>query len=90
MTLPICTCEGGGGGGCVCVVLCCVVLWSHSLTPRCLLARSYLDSIDRIMDADYICTDEDILKSRVRTSGIVEEKYKIDGVDFVYVGRAPC
>ena len=55
-----------------------------------MLARSYLDSIDRIMDADYICTDEDILKSRVRTSGIVEEKYKIDGVDFVYVGRAPC
>lgn len=46
-------------------------------------ADYYLDSIDRIMDADYICTDEDILKSRVRTSGIVEEKYKIDGVDFV-------
>lgn len=46
-------------------------------------ADYYLDSIDRIMDADYVCTDEDILKSRVRTSGIVEERYKIDGVDFV-------
>mmetsp|Transcript_87322 Transcript_87322/g.243147 ORF Transcript_87322/g.243147 Transcript_87322/m.243147 type:complete len:353 (-) Transcript_87322:196-1254(-) len=46
-------------------------------------AEYYFESIDRIMADDYTATVTDILKSRVRTSGIVEEKYKIDGVDFV-------
>lgn len=46
-------------------------------------ADYYFENIERIMGPEYIATVPDILKSRVRTSGIVEEKYKIDGVDFV-------
>jgi GTPase SAR1 family protein len=46
-------------------------------------ADYYFDNIERIMGPEYIATVTDILKSRVRTSGIVAEKYKIDGVDCV-------
>ena len=35
------------------------------------------------MAADFKASVADILKSRVRTSGIVEEIYRIDGVEFV-------
>lgn len=46
-------------------------------------AGDFLNSIDRIAAPGYIASQSDVLKSRVRTSGIVEEPYKIDGVDFV-------
>jgi hypothetical protein len=39
--------------------------------------------VDKIAAPGYVATVEDLLKSRVRTSGIVEEAYRIDGVDFV-------
>lgn len=42
----------------------------------------YCKEIDRIKAADYIPNPQDILRARVRTSGIVEEQYKIDGVTF--------
>lgn len=46
-------------------------------------APYYFASIDRIMAPDYLATEQDILHSRVRTSGIVEEAYIIDSVPFV-------
>jgi hypothetical protein len=52
---------------------------------------SYFNKIDTISSPSYVATMDDLLKSRVRTSGIVEEAYRIDGVDFVCVGvLAPC
>jgi hypothetical protein len=47
----------------------------------------YADEIDRISAAGYIPTQQDVLQARVRTSGIVEEKYVIDGVPFVMFGK---
>lgn len=47
----------------------------------------YCKEIDRIMQPNYIPTQQDILQARVRTSGIVEEKYIIDGVQFVMFGK---
>lgn len=44
--------------------------------------KSYFNDIDRIMKSDYVPTQQDMLLARVRTSGIVTEKYVIDGVDF--------
>jgi hypothetical protein len=41
--------------------------------------------MDRICAPGYKATDDDILRSRVRTSGIVEEAYIIDQVHFVCV-----
>ena len=45
--------------------------------------KYYCEQIDRIMAADYVPNNQDILRARVRTSGIVEENYKIDDVSFV-------
>ena len=43
----------------------------------------YMENIDRLAAPGYIPSVDDILRARVRTSGIVEETYKIDSVDFV-------
>ena len=43
---------------------------------------AYFDSLDRISSFGYTPTDEDILLSRVRTTGIVEEAYEIEGATF--------
>ena len=43
----------------------------------------YMNELDRISETGYVPTVDDILRARVRTSGIVEESYKIDGVEFV-------
>jgi tRNA U34 5-carboxymethylaminomethyl modifying GTPase MnmE/TrmE len=40
------------------------------------------ENLDRICESNYIPTEQDILHARVRTSGIVEERYEIDGVNF--------
>ncbi len=45
-------------------------------------AKYFFKEIDRIAEPNYIATIDDALQSRVRTSGIVEEKYSIDGVPF--------
>ncbi|KAL3816027.1 hypothetical protein ACHAXA_010332 [Cyclostephanos tholiformis] len=44
--------------------------------------KYYFNEIDRIMKKGYVATQQDMLLARVRTSGIVTEKYIIDGVDF--------
>jgi len=46
-------------------------------------AAYYFDKITAISAPGYVANMDDLLKSRVRTSGIVEEAYKIGGVDFV-------
>ena len=44
--------------------------------------KAYFKDIDRIMADDYVATQQDMLLARVRTSGIVTEKYIIDGTPF--------
>jgi hypothetical protein len=44
--------------------------------------KYYFNEIERIMQDDYVATQQDMLLARVRTSGIVTEKYVIDGKDF--------
>ena len=45
--------------------------------------KYYMLEIDRIAAPDWVPTNADILRSRVRTTGIQEETYLIDGVEFV-------
>jgi len=45
--------------------------------------KYYCENIDRISSANYIPDVQDILRARVRTSGIVEETYIIDNVTFM-------
>ena len=44
--------------------------------------KYYFNEIDRIMKDDYVATQQDMLMARVRTSGIVTERYVIDGAQF--------
>jgi len=44
--------------------------------------KYYFNEIDRIMEESYVATQQDMLLARVRTSGIVTEKYIIDGSSF--------
>lgn len=44
--------------------------------------KYYFDRIDTIKLPDYLPNQDDILYSRVRTSGIVTESYEIDGTTF--------
>jgi len=43
----------------------------------------YMENIDRIGANDYVPNEQDVLRARVRTSGIIEEAYSIDKVPFV-------
>ncbi len=45
----------------------------------------YFRKIEQISARGYLPTDEDILASRVRTCGIVEETYVIENVEFVII-----
>lgn len=44
--------------------------------------HSYFDSIDRLSAKDYLPTDQDVLRSRVKTTGITETKFMVG--DLVY------
>lgn len=48
----------------------------------------YAKDIERITAPGYTPTQQDILQARVRTSGIVEEKFVIDMVPFVMFGKS--
>jgi hypothetical protein len=39
-----------------------------------------MENMDRILKKDFLPNNQDILRSRVRTSGIVEAEYNINGV----------
>ena len=45
-------------------------------------AKYYFNKVLEIGNAEYIPSVQDVLRSRVRTSGIVEERYLIDNVPF--------
>jgi hypothetical protein len=45
-------------------------------------AKYYFDAIDRISNVDYVPTDQDVLRSRTKTTGINEIKFDIQGTPF--------
>ena len=49
--------------------------------------NSYFDAIDRISQPTYIPTDQDVLRSRTKTTGINEIKFEIQGTPFRYCTR---
>lgn len=67
-------------------------LWKDAAVQKAWARRSefqivesvkyYFNKIDEIMQPDYLASDDDILFARVRTSGIVTERYMIDGTMF--------
>ncbi|CAF1087768.1 unnamed protein product [Didymodactylos carnosus] len=45
-------------------------------------AKYYLDSIDRIVETDYVPNEQDILRVRVPTTGIIEYPFILDNILF--------
>ena len=45
-------------------------------------AEYYFNELDRLTEAGYIPNEQDVLRSRVRTTGIVQSDFKIKGVPF--------
>ncbi|KAL0085819.1 guanine nucleotide binding protein, alpha subunit [Phycomyces blakesleeanus] len=45
-------------------------------------AKYYFDSIDRIGDPHYVPTDQDVLRSRVKTTGITETTFVIENLTY--------
>ena len=49
---------------------------------------SYLSDIDRIAQPDYVCTQQDILRVRVPTTGIIEYPFDLEEIRFRYVSSS--
>lgn len=45
-------------------------------------AQYYFDAIVRISAEDYVPTEQDVLRSRAKTTGIIETEFEVDGVKF--------
>eukprot|EP00455_Lapot_gusevi_P023004 TRINITY_DN2394_c0_g1_i3.p1 TRINITY_DN2394_c0_g1~~TRINITY_DN2394_c0_g1_i3.p1 ORF type:complete len:361 (-),score=80.61 TRINITY_DN2394_c0_g1_i3:267-1349(-) len=45
----------------------------------------FFDNVARIREHDYIPSDSDILRARLRTTGIVENSFRIEGVEFKFL-----
>lgn len=43
---------------------------------------SYLNEMDRICKSDYLPTEQDVLRSRVKTTGIIEEQFSCKELHF--------
>lgn len=48
-------------------------------------AAYYLNALDRIAQPNYIPTQQDVLRTRVKTTGIVETHFSFKGLHFKYV-----
>lgn len=65
------------------VLLCAYLLYYACMSPTvmCLLV-SFLDSLNRIGSPDYTPTEQDILRARVKTTGIIEEQFDFKKLHF--------
>eukprot|EP01155_Anaeramoeba_flamelloides_P052219 Anaeramoba_flamelloidesc42689_g3_i3.p1 GENE.c42689_g3_i3~~c42689_g3_i3.p1 ORF type:complete len:113 (-),score=34.13 c42689_g3_i3:95-433(-) len=45
-------------------------------------AEFYFTNIDRFVEEGFVPNDEDILNTRVRTTGIIETKFEYEGIKF--------
>lgn len=52
------------------------------------LSHSYFNALERIGAPGYLPTDQDILRSRVKTTGITETSFKI-GTEYLLPGASP-
>ncbi|GJN90002.1 hypothetical protein Rhopal_002997-T1 [Rhodotorula paludigena] len=54
-----------------------VALWADPTT------KAYFDAAERIGAQDYVPTDQDILRSRVKTTGLTEERFQVGTLNYV-------
>lgn len=46
------------------------------------LSSSYLNQLERITAPDYLPNEQDVLRSRVKTTGIIETKFCVKDLNF--------
>lgn len=46
------------------------------------LPRSYLKDLERLIQPGYIPTEQDMLRSRVKTTGIIETQFGLKDLNF--------
>ena len=46
------------------------------------LCSSFLSDLDRVAEEDYLPSEQDILRSRVPTTGIIEYPFNLDDIVF--------
>lgn len=49
------------------------------------ILRSFLDDLDRIAHRDYEPTDEDVVRARLRTTGVQEYRFSLDTTTGAYL-----
>ncbi|XP_039567843.1 guanine nucleotide-binding protein G(t) subunit alpha-2 [Passer montanus] len=52
-------------------------------------AAYYLNQLDRITAPNYLPNEQDVLRSRVKTTGIIETKFSVKDLNFRWVGASP-
>lgn len=62
---------------------------SSASHPLLCLLSSYLNQLDRITAPDYLPNEQDVLRSRVKTTGIIETKFSVKDLNFRWVGATP-
>lgn len=48
-------------------------------------AGYYFDEVDRLAEPDYVPNEQDVLRSRAKTTGIIETEFKVEGTNFQVV-----
>lgn len=46
---------------------------------------SYFEQIDRLASDDYVPSEQDVLRSRAKTTGIIETEFQIEKTRFKYL-----
>ena len=59
------------------MILICLIDMIHPI-----FFHSYLDSIDRIASPGYLPTEQDVLRVRVPTTGIIEYPFDLENIIF--------
>lgn len=48
------------------------------------VSRSYLSDLERLVTPGYVPTEQDVLRSRVKTTGIIETQFSFKDLNFRY------
>lgn len=56
----------------------------HALSPGIRLFCSYLSDLDNISKPEYLPSEQDILRARAPTTGIIEYPFDLDSIIFRY------
>lgn len=63
--------------------------WQEVTSPPVPHPPSYLNQLDRITAPGYLPNEQDVLRSRVKTTGIIETKFSVKDLNFRWVGGPP-